>query len=183
MASTSAKLSEIDEVLIQYADTLSAEAISFKIEGALTPAQVRQRIADILATPDWLTAVQQDQLVTQKMRLLVSKLEELPLTARTAEVMLAGLRAVGERLDKRQAANEADLNRHYAFEGVMLLENLESALGAILEYLGDNLSPAEHDTAIELGLRHAQLEQAKYEGTATAEPVEQGSPEPVRLGG
>lgn len=162
------KLSEIDAVLVRYADSLSPAQISFKIEGALSPEQVMTRIGQLLDSPDWLTAAQQDQLVTLKMRQLVVELEEMPRTARNAEILIRALEAVGNRLDKRQAATERDLSTLYAFQGAVMLDAIQKALDHMKKTLtaADKLDPAEWDTALSAAMRFAQMEVASHEQDA-----------------
>lgn len=162
------KLSEIDAVLVRYADSLSPAQISFKIEGALSPEQVMTRIGQLLDSPDWLTAAQQDQLVTLKMRQLVVELEEMPRTARNAEILIRALEAVGNRLDKRQAATERDLSTLYAFQGAVMLDAIQKALDYMKKTLtaADKIDPAEWDTALSAAMRFAQMEVASHEQDA-----------------
>jgi len=159
------KLSEIDQVLIRYADTLSLNAISFKIDGMLTPQQCGARIAQLLDTPDFLTAAQQDQLVTMKMRQLIVSLEEMQLTARTAEVIVRALESVGARLDKRAEATERDLSTLYAFQGTVLLDAVSIAMahmrGAITT--GNEVAEEQWDNALESAIRFAQIELNKHD--------------------
>lgn len=159
------KLSEIDQTLIRYADTLSLNAISFKIEGVLSPEQCGARISQLLDTPEWLTQAQQDQAVTLKMRQLVVQFEEMPLTARTGEVMLKALEQIGNRLDKRTAATEKDLSTLYAFQGTVLLDAVNAAMahmrGALTK--GKVLAEEQWDAALESALRFAQIELTKHE--------------------
>lgn len=159
------KLSEIDEVLIRYADTLSSEAISYKVEGRLTPKQVMARIDVLLEAPDRLTALQQDQLVTMKMRQLVVSLEEMTLTARVAEVLVRALEGVGTRLDKRVESTEKELSTLYAFQGEVMLDAISTAMthmrGALTA--GSPLAEEQWDNAMESALRFAQIELSKHE--------------------
>jgi len=159
------KLSEIDEVLIRFGDTLSAEEISFKIEGILTPVQVAARLDHLVAIPDRLSALQQDQLITLKMRRIISELEGMPRTTRNAEVILNGLEKVGKRLDKRVESTEKELHTLYAFQGGILLDAIKLALthmrGAITD--GDPQAEAAWDKKLEAAMRFAQVELAKHE--------------------
>ena len=173
------KLSEVDQVIIRYADTLSAEAIAFKIEGLMTPVQVLSRIAFLLETPDRLTQLQQDQLITLKMRQLVVQFEEMPLTARNGEVMLRALEAIGARLDKRAASTQKDLSSLYAFQGTIMLD----AIGVALEHMRGVLTasgtePGTWDDALESGLRFAQIELSKHEIDAVV-PETSKTPVPI----
>lgn len=159
------KLSEVDQVLIRYADTLSATAISFKLEGKLTPEQVMARTTYLLDVPDRLSAMQQDQLVTLKMRQLIVELEEMKLTTRSAEVLIRALESLGGRLDKRSAATEKELHTLYAFQGAVMLDAVNAALAHMKGKLtkGDSLSEEQWDAALESAIRYAQIEVGKHE--------------------
>jgi len=159
------KLSEVDQVLVRYADTLSPQAISFKIGGILTPEQVMSRIAQLLETTDWLTAAQQDALVTMKMRQLIVELEEMKLSPRVAEIMIRALESLGARLEKRQVATEKDLSTLYAFQGVVMLDAITIAMNHMKAKLtkGDPVEEQEWDDAMVDGIRFAQMELAKHE--------------------
>jgi len=159
------KLSEVDQVLIRYADTLSPQAISFKIDGILTPEQIMNRIQQLLDTPDWLTAAQQDNLVTMKMRQLIVDLEEMNLNPRVAEILIRALESLGNRLDKRQEATEKDLSTLYSFQGTVMLDAIKIAITHMRGRLtgADKLSEEEWDSALESSLRFSQMELSKYE--------------------
>lgn len=159
------KLSEIDAALIRYADTLSPAQISFKIEGILSPEQVMARIGQLVDTPDWLSSARQDQLVTLKMRQLVVELEEMPRTPRNAEILIRSLEALGHRLDQRSAATQQDLSTLYAFQGAVMLDAIQSAIGHLKESVTalTDLSQDEWDTLLSQALRHAQMEISKHE--------------------
>lgn len=159
-------LTDLDAIIVRYADTLSAEQISFKLEGALTPKQVIARISYLTETPDWLTLTMEDALVTRKMRNLVNELEEQPRTARNAEILVRALEAVGKRLDNRMAATEEDLSKLYAFQGTLMLDAIKATLDHMRDKLtgfgADKISPAEWDRALESGMKLAQLEVEKH---------------------
>ena len=169
-----AKLSEVDQILIRYGDTLSAQALSYKIQGILTPEQVMARIAYLVETPDRLTQLQQDQLVTLKMRQIVVELEELPRTTRNAEVILQGLEKIGNRLDRRQESTERELSSLYAFQGTVLLDAINVAMahmrGAITQ--GNELAEEQWDNALESAIRFAQIELSKHEAEVVETPAE-----------
>ena len=159
------KLSEVDQVLVRYADTLSPQAISFKIGGILTPEQVMSRIAQLLETTDWLTAAQQDALVTMKMRQLIVELEEMKLSPRVAEIMIRALESLGARLEKRQVATEKDLSTLYAFQGVVMLDAITIAMNHMKTSItkGNKADEEEWDEALVAAMRFAQMELAKHE--------------------
>lgn len=161
----SVKLSEMDQVIVRYADTLSPAQISVKLEGALTPEQVMVRTGQLLNADDWLTAAQQDQLVTLKMRQLVVELESQPRTTRNAEVLIRALEAVGGRLDKRAAATERDLSTLYAFQGAVMLDAIQKALEHMRDALAKTgkIDAAEWDAHLTAALRLSQVELASHE--------------------
>ena len=161
MALTS--LSDIDAIIVRYADTLSPEQIAVKLEGAFTPEQVLNRIYQLTATPDWLTLTMEDALVTRKMRNLVNELEEQPRTARNAEILVRALEAVGKRLDNRMAATEQDLTKLYAFQGAAMLDAILATLTHIREKINVEIDDATWNSALESGMRVAQIEVSKHE--------------------
>lgn len=154
------QMQQADEVIVRYADTLSPADIAFKLEGLLTPAQVRARTIQLLESPDWLSAMQQDQLVTMKMRKLIVRLEEMTLTSRTAEILIRALEALGNRLDKRYQANEVDLQRLYAFQGVAFLDAVTTTMKEMQHRLisGVPITAADWDEALTPALSRAQLQ-------------------------
>lgn len=163
-----ATLSEIDQVLIRYADTESLQAISVRINGILTPEQCGSRISTLLDTPDWLTQAQQSQLITQKMRQLVVALEEMledrP-TSRTAEVLGQQLERLGNQLEKRQVATQSDLSKLYAFQGSVLLDAVTIALNHMKKAVtgGKPIAQKQWDDAMESSIRLASIELGKHE--------------------
>jgi hypothetical protein len=167
------RLSEVDQVLIRYGDTMSLNALSLKVEGLLTPEQCGARLTQLLDTPDWMTAAQQDQLITQKMRLVIVELEEMSRTTRNAEVLIGALEKLGARLERRTSATERDLSTLYAFQGVVLLEAVDEALAHMKSILtkGDAISAKRWDDALETAIRKAGMKLSAYEPEAL-EPIE-----------
>lgn len=174
------KLSEIDAVLVRYADSLSPAAISFKIEGILTPEQVMTRIGQLLDSPDWLTSAQQDRLVTLKMRQLIAELEEMPLNPRVAEILIRALEALGSRLERRAVATDRDLSVLYAFQGSVMLDSIEKALSHMRRSLtgGNPVAEKQWDDALETALRFAQMEIGRHE--ADYDPDKDTDTEPLQ---
>lgn len=170
-------MAEIDQTLIRYADTLSLNALSFKIEGILSPEQCGARLVQLLDSPDWLTAVQQDQLITHKMRLAIIQLEEQLPSARNVEVLVNALEKLGNRLEKRVAANEADLSKLYAFQGQVLMETIDEVLaymrGVVTD--GNTVAAEQWDAALETAIRRAQIKLSSYEDAPSKEVVSVGT--------
>lgn len=173
------KLSELDQALLRYADTLSPKELSAKIDFMLTPEQVAARISQLLEARDWLDRAQQDRLVTLKLRQLIVELEEAPRTTRNAEVLIRALEALGNRLDRRMEATERDLQRLYAFQGAVMLDAVSAALNAVRTTLTatprkelpalasppstDPDADGRWDEITEIALRRAQTEIGKHE--------------------
>jgi hypothetical protein len=159
------KLSEVDQAIVRYADTLSPLEISFRIEGILSPEQVMVRIGRLLESREWLDSAQQDRLVTLKMRQLIVELEEMKLNPRVAETLIRALEALGSRLDRRAAATESDLQTLYAFQGSAMLDAVNVAMahmrGRLTALAG--VSEEDWDSALESSIRHAQLDIARHE--------------------
>ena len=175
------KMSEVDQVLIRYGDTLTLTQLSYKIEGLLTPEQCGARLSQLLETPDWMTAAQQDQLITQKMRLVIVELEERTRTDRNAEVLISALEKLGARLDKRAQATERDLTQLYAFQGTVMLEAIDEALTYMKGLItsGKQITEETWDRALEGALRMAQMTLAGYDEDAVspaATPALEASP-------
>ena len=160
-----ATISEIDQVLIRYADTLSLNAFSYKIGGALTPEQCGSRITQLLDAPDWLTAAQQDQLVTMKLRQLIVELQEMTLTARIAEVLIRALEGLGARLDRRAQATEKDLSTLYAFQGTVMLDAIGAAMDNMKARMVSDgkITDQDWDDAMESSMRFAELVVQQHE--------------------
>lgn len=167
-------MAEIDAELIRYADSESAQAISFRIKGLLTPEQVITRIAQLTTSPDWLTATMQDNLITLKMRQLVARFEELPLTARNGEILLRGLEAIAKRLDQRQEATQKDLTSLYAFQGQAFLEATETFGNHLRESILalTDIDADEWDRHVETALRKTQIKLATHDIDAAPEAHE-----------
>ena len=159
------KLSEVDQVIVRYADTLSPAELSFKIDGVLSPEQVMARIGRLLESREWLDSAQQDRLVTLKMRQLIVDLEEMKLSPRVAETLIRALESLGVRLERRTQATERDLHTLYAFQGAVMLDAINAAMahmrGSITAL--DGVSEEAWDAAMEASIRFAQLEIGRYE--------------------
>jgi hypothetical protein len=104
------ELNKLDERIIQLADHMSPEEISRELGGALSAAHVAARAKQLLKSRDWLTASEQDEIVTWKMRRILSELEKRHLDYDGAKVQLGLLKAIGERLDKRRAATLEEIS-------------------------------------------------------------------------
>lgn len=109
---TAIEISRLDDKMLALADTRSVREISEALGGVITPTRVAARIDELLDTRDWLTEAKQDQLNVYKMRRVLSELEGQYLDLDNAKVQLSYLKAIAERLDKRRAATDVDLERY-----------------------------------------------------------------------
>lgn len=114
------ELSKLDEKLLLLAGTHSPEEISREIGGVLSPARVAVQIEKLLKSRDWLSLAQQDALITYKLGRILNNLEAQyqDLDAMKAQVQV--LRALSDRLDKRNSATQSDLNSYNANVGRQL---------------------------------------------------------------
>lgn len=150
--------------MLAMADSHSAEEISRELGGVITPTRVAARIKELLESRDWLTEAQQDTLVVMKMRKALTKLErnsEGYLTEDSAKVQLSFLKAIGERLDKRRAATEIDLNTYHVNVGREMARVYDLALAYMKGALRSAIDPEVWDETSRDALQHARVELAK----------------------
>lgn len=167
------KLSDIDKVLLRYADSRSPAELSLITGGMLTPEECAARVSMLLEQGDWLTRTQQDALVTMKMRMLISEMEDQPRTTRNAEVLIRALEVLGNRLDKRAAATEQDLQRLYSWQGELLIDAIVNVLTHMRRRLPDVAAIPEHEwrQVVDEGIRRAGALFASHESTDDGVPV------------
>lgn len=116
---------DLDTKMLSLADHMSPEAISRELGGVISPARVAVRVKELLTSSNWLTDYEQEQLVIDKMRKILRKLDERYLDLDNAKVQLQLLRAVAERLDKRRSATQDELNSLHANHAQLLYECLQ----------------------------------------------------------
>lgn len=148
----------IDEQILRLADTCSPEEISLIIGGILSPARVAARTADLLKAQDWLTERQQEQLVLRNMRVILRRLSGPHMDLDTAKVSLQYLKAIGDRLDKRAAANEQDLQTYNDNVGRQLGHVVDMALSYMKGALREEVDPDRWDELVLEALDLAQAE-------------------------
>lgn len=158
------EISRLDDKMLSMADSRSPKEISQALGGVITPTRVAARIKELLETRDWLTETQQDQMVSMKMKKLLARLEENSqnfITDDAAKVQLAALKAIGERLDKRRAATQVDLNTYHVNVGREMARVYDIALSYMKGALRDAIDPAAWDEAATEAMIHARGELAK----------------------
>ena len=159
------KPNPIDDKILRLAGSRSPEEISRALGGTVSPEKVASHLQTLLRQKDWLTATQQDALITYRMQSVLSELEDRFLDIDHAKVILQYLKALGDRLDKRAAATDHDLTTLYSNQGQIMARAYDIALSYMKGALRDDVDPEKWDTLAQDALTHAQAELAKYELT------------------
>lgn len=155
-------VSKLDDRMLSMADSRSPEEISKALGGVIRPERVAQRITELLDTRDWLSEARQDTLVVMKMRKVLTKLEGQFMTDDVAKIQLAYLKAIGDRLDKRRAATEVDLNTYHVNVGREMARVYDLALAYMKGALRAEIDAELWDTTSKEALEHARTELAKH---------------------
>lgn len=92
------------------ADRMSFEEMSNELGGVIKPAAIAAKLSELLKAPDWMSAAQEDRLLTIRLSQILATLEERFQNVETMTLQLKLLKELGNRLDKRQAATQLDLN-------------------------------------------------------------------------
>lgn len=151
----------LDVKLLQLADSFSPEEIGERLR--LSPSAVAARITELLKMRDWLTAAQEDALITLRMKRILAQLEERYLDLDNAMMQLRLLKEIGNRLDKRQAATSVDLNTLYDNQGRIMARAFDIALSYMRGALRDEIDPERWDELTDEALQHAEAELQKHE--------------------
>lgn len=155
---TALEISRLDDKMLSMADSRSPKEISQALGGVITPTRVAARIKELLESRDWLTEAQQDQMVSMKMRKVLARLEENSqnfITDDNAKVQLAYLKAIGDRLDKRRAATEVDLERYSQNVGRQLGRVVDETLTYMRGALREQINPDEWDDLVQEAMQIA----------------------------
>lgn len=104
-------LGPVDKILLRGAAShKSPEELSRLTGNTVKPAAAAQRVVDILKSQDWLSQVQQKQLLIFDLMAIKDKLMhevvDLNMTANNAGTLVRVLKEIGDRLDK----DKLDLN-------------------------------------------------------------------------
>lgn len=153
----------VDDAILRYCDSRSAEDISELIGGQLTPTEVAERAKELLKSPDWLTEADLQRLVDLKLRRILSELEVQFLSLDNAKVQLALLKEIGARLDRRMAARDDELDKWSGNMGRLLLRSVDLALGYMRGALRDEVDAGRWDELLKEGLAFAKVEIDRHE--------------------
>lgn len=154
-------LSKIDQTILRYCDSESAEEISRRLGGVVTPERVAALKEQLLGSKNWVTAAQQDELVLYRLRNILAQLEERYLDLDSAMVQLRLLKEIGNRLDKRREATQIDLETYDANVAREMTRAYDIALGYMKGALRGEIDPDIWDEVARDALAHAGREVAK----------------------
>lgn len=157
------ELSKIDQTILRYCDSESAEEISRRLGGVITPERVAAQKEALLTTKKWLTAAQEEELVLYRMRSILAKLEEKFFAENldSATVQLRYLKEIGVRLDKRREATQVDLETYDLNVAREMTRAYEIALGYMKGALRGEIEPELWDQIAKDALAHAGAEVSK----------------------
>lgn len=125
----------VDDVILQYADSRSAEEISKMLGGLLSAAKVAERRKFLLTSRNPLDQAEQEELTFYKLRALLAELENQFFDVKTAQVQLTALKMLFDRVDKRRLATEDQLSRLYANQAQIMFDAIRYALAAVVKEL------------------------------------------------
>ncbi|WP_217181632.1 hypothetical protein [Streptomyces sp. AC495_CC817] len=158
---TGSELSRIDQTILRYCDSESAEEISRRLGHVITPERVAAQKEQLLTSKKWLTATQEEELVLYRMRNVLAQLEEQFLDLDNASVQLRYLKEIGNRLDKRREATQFDLETYDLNVAREMTRVYEIALGFMKGALRGEIDPDVWDEVAREALAHAGAEVAK----------------------
>lgn len=144
---------------------MSPEEISIMLGGLISSSAVAARAQTLLTAKDWLSEVQEDQLVTLRMKQLVLELIDSKSSGdyKYLDIRLKALTALGDRLDKRKKATDVDLGVLYANQGQIMARIYDIAMSYVKGALRSEIDPARWDELQKEALLHARAELAKHE--------------------
>lgn len=155
----------VDDKILAMAGTHSPEEISLALGGVVSPAKIAAHTQSLLRSKNWLTAAQEDRLITIRLNNMLLDLEERYRTIDldSAKVRLSILKEIGARLDKRAAATTEDLNKLYGNQGRIMAQAFDLAMSYIKGALSESIDPERWEEVKGEGLRHAQLELTRHQ--------------------
>lgn len=146
---------KVDETILRYADSRSAEDISAMLGGLISPVQVATRRKFLLTSRNPLDQAEEEQLALYKLRDLLAQMEEKYLDFDNAKIQLSMLKVLFDRIDKRKAANEMQLNQLYSNQAQIMFDAIRLAFAAMMEHL--SVDETEARAALAAALPQAVL--------------------------
>lgn len=145
------------------ADRMSFEEMSNELGGVIKPAAIAAKLSDLLKAPDWMSAAQEDRLLTIRLSQILATLEERFQDVENMTLQLKLLKELGNRLDKRQAATQVDLNSWNQNVGRELGRIVDQSFAFMRGALRDEIEPERWDELQREALMFAKKEIAKKE--------------------
>ncbi|MFT4260352.1 hypothetical protein [Microbacterium sp.] len=154
----------VDQTILRYCDSESAEEISLRLGGVVSPERVAARKEVLLTTKNWVTAAQQEELILYRLRVLLAKIEERFQAddLDSAMVQLRLLKEIGNRFDKRREATQLDLEKLYGNQAAMMLRAFDIATSYLRGAFREQIDQETWDEAILEGMRRAEAELEKH---------------------
>jgi hypothetical protein len=151
-------LSQIDKTILRYCDSESAEEISRRLGGVITPERVAAQKTVLLTSRKWIDAAEQDELVLYRLRRILAAFEGQTLDNDNAMVQLRFLKEIGNRLDKRREATQVDLETYDLNVAREMTRAYDIALGYMKGALRGEIDPDVWDELAREALAHAGRE-------------------------
>lgn len=152
-----------DDAILSLAASHSPEEISIALGGTIKPETIAAHTQTLLKSKNWLTAIQEDRLITIRLNNLLADLERRGWDIDNVKVRLSILKEIGNRLDKRTQATDEDLNKLYGNQGRIMAQAFDLALSYMKGALREAVDPEQWETLKQEGLRNAQLELSRYQ--------------------
>lgn len=149
--------SKFDARILSMADTHTAREISEQLNGVISPASVKLRISELLDEHNVLSDIQREQLVMIRLSKIVAEWEKMAgISTDAAKLSLGYLREIANRLDKRAARTQIDLNKLYGNQGKIMAQVYDLALSYMQGRFADLVPKALWDEAATEALVIAQ---------------------------
>jgi hypothetical protein len=147
----------VDDQLIELAAMeISAEEISRRLGGAITPPRVRQRVSDLLTAGDWLTDVQKERALIRILHMNLMAMRGDELNVDNAKLQLQYANVLLDRLDKRQAVTSEQLETYNSNVGRTLGEVVIHALAYMKGALSGEIDSQRWDILVEEAMLSAR---------------------------
>lgn len=152
-----------DAKMLQLADSHSPTEISIALGGIISPEKVASRVQVLLRQKNWLTAAQEDALITYKLKMMLLEFEGKHLDKDTGMMRFRILDKLGARLERRTSATEEDLDKLYGNQGRLMGKVVDNALSYMKGALREKVDAEHWDALVSEALMSAQAEIAKHE--------------------
>jgi hypothetical protein len=157
--------SALAQKLLSMADRKSFEEMSKELSGVISAREAATHLSELLKAPDWMSAAQEDRLITIRMSTILATLEDRFQDIDNMTLQLKILKELGNRLDKRQAATTVDLNTWSVNTGRELGRIVDLSLSYMRGALREQVDPEKWDELLTEAMSHARVEIAKSEIT------------------